>query len=147
MNELTTGSVADTQALAQTLLNNEKADREGATVWCLHGDLGAGKTTFTQGLARALGIEASITSPTFVIEKIYDLPTEGKFDRLIHIDAYRLKSGDELQALGFDRLLADPKNLIAIEWPEQVASALPGNCLNIHFTFVDEQTRLIKYGS
>jgi tRNA threonylcarbamoyladenosine biosynthesis protein TsaE len=96
-----------------------------ATLITLSGELGAGKTSFTQGLAEALGVDESITSPTFVLEKIYDLPEGKRYGRLVHIDAYRLEGETSLVPLGFDDLYADPQNLIVLEWPELVQSQLP----------------------
>jgi tRNA threonylcarbamoyladenosine biosynthesis protein TsaE len=95
-----------------------------ATLMTLSGELGAGKTSFTQGMALALGISEPITSPTFVLEKIYGLDGQA-FSRLVHIDAYRLEGGKSLTPLGFDDLYADTKNLIVLEWPELVAGQLP----------------------
>ena len=100
---------------------NTNTNTNHATVIGLFGDLGSGKTTFTQALARELGVTEDVTSPTFVIEKIYFLkdnqkPAENSlrltktnhsenippiFEKLIHIDAYRLESGAELANLGF----------------------------------------------
>ena len=96
-----------------------------ATLVTLSGELGAGKTSFTQGIAQELGVEEPITSPTFVLEKIYDLPNDKHFARLVHIDAYRLEGERSLVPLGFDDLYADPQNLIMLEWPELVESQLP----------------------
>jgi len=112
-----------------------------ATVVTLSGDLGAGKTTFVQGVARALGIQENVTSPTFVIEKIYNLsihPPAGGFARLIHIDAYRLESEDELKVLGFSELLQDATNLILIEWPEKIPTLIPKSALKIRFDIADD---------
>ena len=103
-----------------------------ATVVTLSGDLGAGKTTFAQGIAKALGVEEAVTSPTFVIEKVYALADQ-KWLRLVHIDAYRLKGVHELEVLGWKELIADPGNLIVIEWPERVPGAIPGHATKIHF--------------
>src|SRR3989338_172816 len=98
--------------------------KDGATVVALSGDLGAGKTAFAKALARAFGIEEDVTSPTYVIEKIY-IPTKGLFSRLIHIDAYRLESEHDLEVLGWKELLQEPSNLIVLEWPEKVEGAIP----------------------
>lgn len=106
--------------------------REGATILTLSGDLGAGKTTFAQGIAQALGIEENVTSPTFVIEKAYQLEGQ-KFARLIHIDAYRLNDPHELEVLGWKEIIADPANLILIEWPEKVAGLIPADAIRISF--------------
>lgn len=114
-----------------------------ATVVALQGDLGSGKTTFVQGAAKALGVREKITSPTFVIEKIYPL-TEQRFERLVHIDAYRLNNTRELFVLGWGETLRDPKNLIFIEWPERVAEAIPEGTIRFMLRFINEQTRGIK---
>lgn len=96
-----------------------------AVLVTLSGELGAGKTSFTQGMARELGIDEPITSPTFVLEKIYELPEGKHFARLVHIDAYRLEGEKSLVPLNFDELYADPKNVIVLEWPELVEGQLP----------------------
>ena len=114
-----------------------------ATTIGLIGDLGAGKTTFVQGSARALGITDVITSPTFVIEKIYSLENQ-PFKHLIHIDAYRLQNAHELHVLGFEEILRDPGNLIFIEWPDKVKEALPETIKTLNFRFIDEKTREIE---
>ncbi len=95
-----------------------------ATLITLAGELGAGKTSFTQGMARALGIAEPVTSPTFVLEKAYELAGQ-PFARLVHIDAYRLEGEKSLAPLGFQELYAAPSNLIVLEWPDLVASQLP----------------------
>ncbi len=108
-----------------------------ATVIALSGELGAGKTTFAQAIAKALGVEEAVTSPTFVIEKIYALQGQ-KFQQLIHIDAYRLKGAHELEVLGWKGLCADPGNLILLEWPERVEGLIPRDAIRIRFDIVDE---------
>lgn len=117
-------SLETLQAEAATFALALTPKAEGATLVTLSGDLGAGKTSYTQGVARALGVTSAVTSPTFVLMKIY--PLEGQaFSRLVHIDAYRLQGGKDLPALGFSEILADPKNLVLLEWPELVADGLP----------------------
>ncbi len=120
---------------------------EAATILGLSGDLGAGKTTFTQQLADLLGVKEDVTSPTFVIEKVYNLPEPilYGFKKLIHIDAYRLDSGAELLSLGFKELLNTPENLIIIEWPERVADILPSSTKILKFTFINDTTRTVDY--
>lgn len=101
---------------------------ESATVIALSGDLGAGKTSLTQALARELGVAGNVISPTFVIMKRYDLPRAEcarGFRTLIHIDAYRLDSGKELEKLGWAEILSEPSNLVLIEWPERVKEIIP----------------------
>lgn len=106
----------------------------------LKGDLGAGKTTFTKKLAAELGIKENLTSPTFTILKRYEIQEnpeahEGSapFKHLIHIDAYRLATGNELEKLGFKKLLTEPGNLICLEWPEIVEDILPTQYLELAF--------------
>ncbi|NQV87953.1 MAG: tRNA (adenosine(37)-N6)-threonylcarbamoyltransferase complex ATPase subunit type 1 TsaE [Parcubacteria group bacterium] len=113
-----------------------------ATVLGFYGDLGSGKTTFTQNLALALGITETVTSPTFVIEKIYKLKDQ-KFTHLIHIDAYRIEKSSEMLHLGWQEIIDDSKNLIVIEWPERIADILPADVKKIEFIFIDETTREI----
>ena len=141
-----TESLSATKDWAAKILAEIKPYEKRATVVALAGDLGAGKTSFVQGLAAALGVIETVASPTFVIEKIYDLLAGQKFKRLIHIDAYRLAGGAELAKLGFADILADPANLIVIEWPERIADILPSEAKTIHFDFIDENTRAISYG-
>ncbi len=118
---------------------------DGATVLALHGDLGSGKTTFVQALAHELGVTDVPISPTFVIQKYYPLK-EQEFARLVHIDAYRLDDAQQLSVLGWKDIVADPSQLIAIEWPEHVSEALPDDAQHIYFTYIDEDTRSIVYG-
>lgn len=115
---------------------------ESATIVALSGDLGAGKTTFAQGLALRLGVAEQVSSPTFVLENVY--PLEGqKWQRLVHIDAYRLESAAELAPLGWEGLTADPCNLIIIEWPEQVVGALPPHATTIRLSDAGDNARRI----
>ena len=87
-----------------------------------------------------MGIKEPITSPTFVIMKIYETKHE-HFKRLIHIDAYRLSKGRELQDLDFEKLVSSPHNLIVIEWSENVKEILPEEHIKIKCEFVDEKSR------
>lgn len=120
-----------------------------ATLVTLSGELGAGKTAFTKSVAKALGVEDIVTSPTFVLEKIYLLPQLGSessnFERLIHIDAYRLEKGEDLAALGFDELMKDSGNLILLEWPEKVTDALPTPSIRMSFAVQSDGSRIISY--
>lgn len=116
----------------------------GATVVALSGELGAGKTAFVKGVAKALGVTEHITSPTFVIMKIY--PLEGQpFERLVHIDAYRLKGAHHLNILGWRDLIRDPKNLIFTEWPERAHDAIPPSALRLSFRYSGDDEREIIY--
>jgi len=161
-------SLAETDEIAGDFLEfldeegKVKGFQEGAQIAGLFGDLGAGKTAFVQAVGRILGIKENITSPTFVIMKSYGLAVQPprfnrhgstarsdapRWEKLIHIDAYRLKSGEELMKLDFEEIANDPENLILIEWPENVESALPKNFHKVYFKFVDENTREIEINS
>ncbi len=116
-----------------------------ATLVTLAGELGAGKTTFVKGAAAALGVEEVVNSPTFVLEKIYQLPLGEPFKRLVHIDAYRLESGRDLTPLGFDEIMRDMDSLVMLEWPERVADALPAPAAAISISVSDSGGRTISY--
>jgi tRNA threonylcarbamoyladenosine biosynthesis protein TsaE len=144
-------SLAETEAFAGSFMGTVSKSKS-ATVIGLYGDLGSGKTTFTQAVARALGIETTVTSPTFVIEKIYKIDKKDKevrhkqstdFTHLIHIDAYRLEKSEELLKLGWNEITSNPANLILIEWPERVSDILPSDHIRLRFTFVDKTSREI----
>jgi len=111
-------------AAAEEIYNSIEKDAEHAVLLTLQGDLGAGKTAFTKELAGILGVEEHVTSPTFVLAKEYKLKGQ-KFEKLIHIDAYRLEKGEDLRPIGFEGLLKNSSNLVVLEWPERVESSLP----------------------
>lgn len=142
---LVSKSPKETEAIARDLLHAlVRAGISGrATVLALRGNLGAGKTALTKALGKALGVKRAITSPTFVIEKIYKLSPSAPFEHLVHIDAYRLEGKRELEAIGWDEALAHHANLIVIEWPEQVPGALPRHAFTLDLAFVDDTTRAI----
>ena len=109
----------------------------------LLGDLGGGKTTFVQGLARGLGLKNRILSPTFVITKVFDLPKQG-FSRLYHVDLYRLAS-KQIDQQALTEMIADQKAVIVIEWADKIMSQLPkSRTWQIHFTYLDQNQRRIK---
>lgn len=132
-------SLEETKKIAGDFLASISPDQH-ATVVALEGDLGAGKTTFTQAIGRHLGVLENMHSPTFVIEKIYPIDFKG-FKHLIHIDAYRLEKESELLHLGWEEITKDPENLIFIEWPSNVPGIIPDSSRRIYFKFIDEKTR------
>lgn len=117
-----------------------------ATVVLLSGDLGAGKTAFVKAVAQTLGIEGVVNSPTFVLEKIYQIPNDKRYGRLIHIDAYRLEGREELAPLAFDEFLKDPRNLIMLEWPEKVGLETLTPVTSILIEARSETGRKLTYG-
>ncbi len=122
-------NIKETDKIAKSFIKkilNDKKNPRKATVVCLFGDLGAGKTTFTQAVAKYLGIKNKIISPTFIIFKKYAIKSK-KYDFFYHLDAYRLEKGKELLNLGWKEIIADNRNLVFIEWPENVHSVIPKN--------------------
>ncbi len=122
----------------------------GATLVTLSGELGVGKTTFIKAVAKAFDIKEVVTSPTFVLEKIYTLSPKAEcqtfsFGRLIHIDAYRLSPEDTLTSIGFGGVMKDNTNLVLFEWPEKVSKALPKATINISIKVLNDGSRTIAY--
>ncbi len=142
-----TKNLTETQSLALDFVNNLlkicQIPPGKATVVGLYGELGSGKTSFVQGVAKALGVKSQVVSPTFVLQKRYELDTKTQncFSNLIHIDAYRMESPEELAHIKWEELLNDPHNLICIEWPERVYKGMPNEHIQVICTFVDESTR------
>ena len=131
---------------ASSFIKNLSVNSDRAIIIGLLGDLGSGKTAFVQSVAKVLKIEKYITSPTFVIQKRYKIGLEGSFfENLIHIDAYRLESGEELLSLDWVEIKSNPKNIIFIEWPERINEVLDKDMETIHFKFIDENTREVIF--
>ncbi len=112
----------------------------GGEVLELVGDIGAGKTTLTKGIARALGINEPVQSPTFTISRVYDSP---KGLRLAHYDFYRLGEagimGDEI------REAADDDSVVVVEWAGAVDDDLPKDRLVVKITTISEEERLVEF--
>jgi tRNA threonylcarbamoyladenosine biosynthesis protein TsaE len=139
----TSKSLDETRVLAQKFLDT-LVPGDKATVVALYGNLGSGKTSFTQKVGEILGVKDNVNSPTFVIEKIYEIDWKA-FKKLIHIDAYRLEKESELLNLGWDDIVRDKENLIFIEWPDNVKGLIPSSAKKVSFTFVDENIRDISF--
>ncbi|MEK7622098.1 MAG: tRNA (adenosine(37)-N6)-threonylcarbamoyltransferase complex ATPase subunit type 1 TsaE [Patescibacteria group bacterium] len=157
--EIISHSLSETGELAAQIVTDLEEKRRGgkvAMVVALQGDLGSGKTSFTQAVARVLGIKERVTSPTFVIMKTYQwqgfpLPKSkgnpfSPWRRLVHIDCYRLEGPADLLHLGWNEIIADRHNLILIEWPERVGNLLTTPTLKIKFEVMGENVRKIIYG-
>ena len=124
-----------TRDLARTLAR----DLRPPVVIALYGDLGAGKTLFTQALARALGVAQPVTSPTFTLINEYDLPDGG---RLYHVDCYRLNDPvPEALALGLEELFEE--GVVVIEWADRIAPILPSRRIDIHLEHAGDDRRRI----
>ncbi|HEY0979704.1 MAG TPA: tRNA (adenosine(37)-N6)-threonylcarbamoyltransferase complex ATPase subunit type 1 TsaE [Candidatus Paceibacterota bacterium] len=130
---------------AEAFIASRLPKESGATLVTLSGELGAGKTTFTQAVARALGITEPVTSPTFVLAKSYALPEGLAFRELLHIDAYRLAGGKDLDKIGVPEALQDTGTLILLEWPERVADGLPPADVTLRLEANEDGTRTLTY--
>lgn len=106
----------------------------------LIGDVGAGKTTFVRGLAKGLGIQAPVTSPSFTISKAYALPGQG---HLIHYDFYRL-TDPGLMLEGLTESISDPDNITIIEWAGSSSDLLPDNHIIITIDYNEDGTRTLE---
>lgn len=127
----------------------------------LEGDLGGGKTTFTKGLAKGLGIKEEITSPSFTLEKVYDLPAVGSrqtadkkilraADRkpltyLYHFDFYRIENPMDMISYELMEALGDLNGIVVIEWAEKIEAELPKAKLVVKFHYKDVETRLLEF--
>ena len=134
----TTNSPEETADLADKL--GQKI-REG-TVLCLEGDLGAGKTLFVQSLAKTLGVEGEVTSPTFNLMNIY----EG-ICPIYHFDLYRLESEEELEEIGFYEYLEEPEGIVVIEWPDKFPESMPDDYVEVSIERLSETGRRLTFSS
>jgi len=124
---LTTGSADETQRIGETL----GALLLPGDLVLLHGPLGAGKTTFTQGVARGMGLLSRVTSPSFTLANVYE--PNGHGFSLNHLDLWRIKSPEEALGIGLDEYLSENAGCI-VEWPDVAAPVFPGEQLRIRFT-------------
>ncbi len=134
-----------------------------ALIIALYGDLGGGKTTFTQGVAKGLGIERRIISPTFIVLRTYKLKTphfakasRGKQNSkrktttknskfLYHIDLYRIENQNDIEGLGIEEILKNPENIVVIEWAERLGDLLPKERVDVYFEYISENKRKITF--
>lgn len=137
MKKIITESAEQTKELGKLLAQ----ELRGGEILCLDGELGAGKTTFTQGLLGGLKIKGPYTSPTFVIMKKYKAKN---LTAVYHIDAYRIAATDLLE-LGWKEIMANKKNMVIIEWSNRVKKILPKKCLKITFAWLDKNKRQITF--
>ncbi len=155
-----TNSKIQTRKLAAKIAKRilkQKPRKSGATIIALHGDLGAGKTTFTQGFIKAFGVTHHVTSPTFLIVRRYEiLPKKiqnqkskaQSYKNIYHFDLYRIHHSKELLDLGFKKIISNSQNIILIEWPERIGSLIPESAERIYFghgKHIDQ--RLIRLGT
>ena len=146
--QLVSKKLSDTHKLAEKIaadILKSGPHKKHARVVAMVGDLGAGKTAFAQGFAKALGIKRHLPSPTFVIFRSYPLKVIG-YKFLYHVDAYRLSDAGELDVFDFDKVLVNPKNIILIEWADKIKEILPKDSIWLEFAHgKNEGERLIDY--
>jgi tRNA threonylcarbamoyladenosine biosynthesis protein TsaE len=140
MKDIITTSSIQTKKLGQILAE----ELRGGEIICLSGDLGAGKTTFTQGLLGGLKIKGPYTSPTFAILKHYKKKLN--ITDIYHIDAYRISAKD-LTELGFRDFAGLSTSVTIIEWPEKVTRIIPTNAVWINFEWMSDKERKITFSS
>ncbi len=129
-----------TKSAEETRLVAKKMAKEiGGGVMALVGDLGAGKTTFTQGFAEGLGIKERIISPTFVLMRQHQIPNTKR--TLYHIDLYRLEELESIKQLGINELVFE--NIVLVEWGDKAKDLLPGDTIWINFKNTGENSREI----
>lgn len=139
MREIFAKNLNDTKKLAKDIAKKIKENKKSknATIIALQGDLGAGKTTFTQFFAKAVGIKNKLTSPTFVLMK--------KYKNLYHIDCYRIYNTKDILALDFKEIISIPQNIVLIEWAEKIKKILPKNAIWLKFKIISENQRKISW--
>jgi len=141
MMKKTAKNIKETGKIAKTFLQKILKDKNHggkATIVCLSGNLGAGKTALVKEVAQHLGIKRKIQSPTFVIMKKYLLKNK-KHKFLFHLDAYRLKDEKELSYLGWEEIIEDQGHLVFIEWPENVSKIIPARAHRIFISIKNTQ--------
>lgn len=142
--KITTRSPKETEGVGEAL--GKEIIKRGlrlnrAFVIALYGNLGTGKTVFVKGFARSAGARGKVVSPTFLIMRRFPLrKNKGGFKNLFHLDAYRIKSQRELAAIDFHKILADPENIVIVEWPSNVRGELKKPLISGGFRHIGKAT-------
>ncbi len=121
------------------------ARRAGPGLWLLSGPLGSGKTTLARGALRALGVRGRIASPTFTLVRLYR--AHGRWRRVVHVDAYRVRRAAEYRALDLENALGAPKTLTIIEWPERLHRRWPRAKRRLRFRHSGRGRRVLVRGA
>lgn len=138
MKRIESKNINDTKNIAQDILSEIKSGQLLALV----GNLGAGKTVFVKALAEVLGVEDNVTSPTFVLMKVYNTKHE-KIKKLVHVDCYRLEGKEDLADIGLSEYIEDENNLVVIEWADKIKN-LPDNIIRINIKSTGEESRVFE---
>ena len=129
--------------LARKVLDKASKNKKPIVI-ALRGSLGAGKTSFVKALAKELGVEDVITSPTFLLVKTIQIKNQKLgFKNLVHIDVYRVAKAKEMLDLGLEEILKDTHNIIVIEWPQKIEKYLPPHTVYLDFTVISRTAREI----
>ncbi len=147
MPKLVSWNAKETRAFAGKMIKNFVGKKKsGPLVLALSGELGSGKTTFVQGLARTLGITGKLRSPTFILMKSYKLPKRLlPFQLFTHVDVYRLNNSREMKRLGFDEMVQDIKAITVIEWADKAKGLIPKGAIWIKFKHRGRNSREISF--
>lgn len=124
------------------LLEHHVKSGNKTLVITLEGDLGSGKTTFTQELGRCLGVIEPITSPTFTVMKQYELKQQ-HFDLLVHIDAYRFETVEEAKPLRLEEVFNFPRAVVCVEWPERISNLIPSEAVALTISIGENEKRSV----
>ncbi len=137
----TTNSPEQTKKIAQEFAST----LTGGDIVLLHGDLGAGKTTFVKGIAEAFGITDDVVSPTFTLMNAYEIKNpKSDILNIIHVDTYRLENEEDLIDIGIEDYLGKKDTICFIEWPEKIQELLINKqVINVYFEHIAEQERTI----
>lgn len=136
---VTTNSFEETQKVGEEF----SVLLKGGDILCLKGDLGAGKTTFMQGLAKGLGVKQRIISPTFIIVRTYNISRKDS-SHLYHIDLYRTESVADMESVGLQEILEQKDAIVAIEWAEKLGPLQPKKRWELRFTPLTGEQRKIE---
>jgi tRNA threonylcarbamoyladenosine biosynthesis protein TsaE len=142
-----TDSPSNTRALGRILGEEVRQyfnPSKTALVFALTGDLGSGKTVFSKGFAKGLGVKHTITSPTFVLAKRYYL-TRSPFKNFWHVDCYRFEKPSELKDIDFKKIMSESTNVLVIEWADRIPKALPKKIVKIRFEHISLKVRKITF--
>ena len=134
-----------TKTEQQTLNLGKKLAKKfrGGEVLALQGDLGAGKTVLTKGIAQGLGVKKMVTSPTFILMNIYPIKTK-LIKQLIHIDCYRVKNAQEISDIGAEQYFGRPDTVVVVEWAEKIKKILPKHFQTVDFKIKPGNRREVK---
>ena len=136
-------SPQETQKVGERLATSILNDRFLPRICCLYGELGAGKTVFTQGFAKGLGLPSRLVSPTFIIIRRYDLKNDVRF--FYHVDLYRLQKIEDIESLGIFEIFDDKDAIIVIEWAERLGAHLPKHRMDVRLAISGDEERVITY--